>query len=102
AITPGCLSQLYGIPTARATQPRNILSVAGFLNEYANRQDLASFLGLYRPDLNGATFADQSIDGGQDLQGPGTGGLEANLDIQYTVGSLTLPQLSSSLPEWAT
>ncbi|KAK2462492.1 hypothetical protein APHAL10511_005462 [Amanita phalloides] len=78
--------QLYGIPAVRATKAKNILSVAGFLNEYANRQDLASFLRLYRPDLNGATFADQSIDGGQNLQGPGTAGLEANLDIQYTVG----------------
>ncbi|KAK2462489.1 hypothetical protein APHAL10511_005459 [Amanita phalloides] len=85
AITPGCLTQLYGIPTTKATQS-NVLSVAGFLNEFANRQDLTTFLGDFRTDLDGATFTDQSIDGGQNPQGPGTGGLEANLDVQYTVG----------------
>ncbi|KAK2462490.1 hypothetical protein APHAL10511_005460 [Amanita phalloides] len=76
---------MYGIPYTRPP-PRSTISVAGFLNEFANRQDLASFLRLYRPDLIGATFADQSIDGGQNPQGPGTAGLEANLDLQYTVG----------------
>ncbi|KAK2462493.1 hypothetical protein APHAL10511_005463 [Amanita phalloides] len=56
-----------------------------FGEEYANRKDLASFLGDFRKDLHGASFTDQSIDGGKNPQDPGTAGAEANLDIQYTV-----------------
>jgi tripeptidyl-peptidase I len=39
-VIPSCLQNLYGIPTAVATQPENVLSVPGFLNEYANYADL--------------------------------------------------------------
>ncbi|KAF9309723.1 hypothetical protein BG003_009433 [Podila horticola] len=62
-VTPACLQSLYGILKDRPTQQANILSVAGFLKEYANR-----------------------VDGGQNPQVQNTGGIEANLDIQYTVG----------------
>ncbi|KAK2462488.1 hypothetical protein APHAL10511_005458 [Amanita phalloides] len=85
AITPVCLIQLYRMPTARITQAGNYISVVGFLNQYANRVDLGAFLANFRPDLNGATFVDQAINGGQNLQIPGTAGVEANIDIQYTV-----------------
>jgi hypothetical protein len=38
-------------------------------------------------DLNPPpSFTDQNIDGGQTPQEKNTGGIEANLDIQYTVG----------------
>lgn len=86
-VTPACLQTLYGIPKDRATQQANTLSVAGFLGEYANRQDLGSFLNKAGLDSNlGSSFSDRSIDRGQNLQGQNTGGIEANLDIQYTVG----------------
>ncbi|KAK2467324.1 hypothetical protein APHAL10511_000559 [Amanita phalloides] len=68
------------------TQTRNVLSVPGFDNEYANYEDLAMFLDKYRPDLVGASFTSQSIDGGLNIQSRDSAGGEANLDIQYTVG----------------
>lgn len=54
---------------------------------YANLADLQTFLKLHRPDLPSTTnFSFQSIDGGQNLQNLSEAGLEASLDIQYTVG----------------
>ncbi|KAG0264231.1 hypothetical protein DFQ27_001350 [Actinomortierella ambigua] len=86
-MTPKCLQDLYGIPTARATsQTGNYISVPGYLNEYANKADLGLFLQNYRSDLAGAGFSEVFVDNGKNPQDPNTGGLEANLDIQYTVG----------------
>ncbi|KAK3811011.1 MAG: family S53 protease-like protein, partial [Benniella sp.] len=86
ATTPRCITQLYGIPPDRATHSSNVFAVAGFLNEYANRNDLKLFLDNYCQDLVDATFNDVSVSNGQNLQDDGTAGKEANLDIQYTVG----------------
>ncbi|KAG0013782.1 hypothetical protein BGZ81_000837 [Podila clonocystis] len=85
AMNPGCLQRLYGIPMTRATQLNNVLAVPGFLQQYANRNDLAMFLSFFRPDVQ-PNFKDESIDGGINPQFPNSGGLEADLDIQYTVG----------------
>ncbi|GJJ71782.1 tripeptidyl-peptidase I [Entomortierella parvispora] len=84
-VTPACIQALYGIPKTRATQASNTIAVAGFLNEFANRADLASFLRTLRPDLNPApTFSEVSIDGGRnDQNDPGE---LANLNVQYTIG----------------
>jgi len=86
AIMPACIIQLYGIPIARANRSDNVIAVPGFLNEIANKQDLATFLEAYRPDLNDASFSDVSIDGGNNPQDVEAAGVEASLDIQYTVG----------------
>lgn len=61
--------------------------MSGFLNQFAQQADLTTFLQNLRPDLPPTTtFALQTLDGGQNPQGPQSAGLEANLDIQYTVG----------------
>jgi tripeptidyl-peptidase-1 len=39
-ITPACLQALYGIPTAPATQPNNMILVAGYEAEWAQTADL--------------------------------------------------------------
>ena len=39
-----------------------------------------------RPDLVGTTFSLATLDGGTNPQGAADAGIEANLDIQYTVG----------------
>ncbi|KAG0239375.1 family S53 protease-like protein [Mortierella sp. GBAus27b] len=84
-VTPLCLQSMYGIPTTRATQSRNTIAVPGFLNEFANKADLALLLSNYRKDLNPApTFQETFIDGGRNDQN--VPGVEANLDTQYTVG----------------
>ncbi|KAH9915488.1 family S53 protease [Fomitopsis serialis] len=88
-ITVACLQYLYGIPTIPATNPDNGIVVAGYLEEYANANDLKIFLERYRPDIDpSTTFATETIDGGSNLQNV-TAGSEGNLDIQYTVGLAT-------------
>ncbi|KAI0746562.1 family S53 protease [Daedaleopsis nitida] len=86
-VTPACLQALYGIPTTLATSKNNKLSVSGFIDQFANQADLETFLGALRHDLSPATtFTLQTLDGGQNPQGASQAGVEANLDIQYTVG----------------
>ncbi|KAJ7062765.1 family S53 protease-like protein [Mycena amicta] len=90
AITPTCLQDLYSIPTTPATHSTNQIAVAGFLNQYANNQDLEDFLEVLRPDMSPFTsFQSFSLDGGMNLQDPLKAGFEANLDIQYTIGLAT-------------
>lgn len=88
-VTPSCLQSLYSTagytPSADTT---SVLGVAGYLDEYANEEDLTTFLGKYLPDASNATFETVQVnDGGNDQNDPG---VEANLDIQYTV-SLSYP-----------
>lgn len=85
-VTPSCLQALYGIPTAKATQSSNKLTVSGFIEQYANQADLASFLQEFRSDLTGTTFTLQTLDGGVNPQSVADAGIEADLDIEYTVG----------------
>ncbi|TFY82906.1 hypothetical protein EWM64_g1100 [Hericium alpestre] len=82
--TPSCAQQLYGIPTAPATQSLNRLAVSGFIDQYASHLDLSAFLHEFRPDIANSTFSVERIDGGQNIEL--MSGLEASLDIQYTVG----------------
>ncbi|KAJ7695783.1 subtilisin-like protein [Mycena rosella] len=86
-VTPACLQAMYGIPTTLATQKTNSIAVAGFIEQFAQTKDLASFLTKFRPDLSSTTtFALRTFDGGANTQGASQAGIEANLDIQYTVG----------------
>ncbi|KAJ6537302.1 family S53 protease [Mycena vulgaris] len=79
--TPACLQALYGIPTAKATS-----SATNILAQYANQADLTRFLDALRPDLNTAKFSLQNLDDGINDQALANAGIEANLDIEYTVG----------------
>lgn len=85
-ITPSCLQKLYGIPSTPAKVKSNKLAVSGFIEQYANQEDLTQFLTEQRPDIANATFETQLIDGGVNPQDRDLAGIEANLDIQYTVG----------------
>ncbi|KAF9034002.1 family S53 protease [Hymenopellis radicata] len=67
-VTPACLQALYAIPTTPATTDTE-LGVLGFIDQWANQADLKSFFG--------------------NPQGTTQAGVEANLDIQYTVGVAT-------------
>ena len=87
AVNPACLQSLYGIPTNSSGETSNILGVSGFIEQFANKDDLATFLTQFRPDLsNGTTFSEFDVDGGENDQNADDAGVEANLDIQYTVG----------------
>ncbi|KAI1785612.1 family S53 protease [Ganoderma leucocontextum] len=87
-ITPTCLQAIYNIPSDAATQSSNRLAVTGYLEEYANQDDLATFLNEYRTGIpSDTTFTLQTLDGGSNSQH--MPGVEVNLDIQYTVGLAT-------------
>ncbi|KAJ7264084.1 family S53 protease-like protein [Mycena haematopus] len=89
-ITPACLQAMYGIPTTAATQTTNKLGVSGFSDQFANQADLTKFLKTLRPDLSPATtFTLQTLDGGTNPQTQSEAGIEADLDIQYTIGLAT-------------
>ncbi|KDR69079.1 hypothetical protein GALMADRAFT_104369 [Galerina marginata CBS 339.88] len=89
-ITPACLQALYGIPTSPATQSSNVLAVSGFIDQFANKADLTMFLREFRPEMSETTtFTLQTLDGGTNSQARSQAGIEANLDIQYTVGLAT-------------
>ncbi|KAI0823314.1 family S53 protease [Trametes gibbosa] len=89
-ITPACLQALYNIPTTAAKVASNKLAVSGFIEQFANQADLKNFLSTFRPDLPATTtFTLQTLDGGQNPQAASEAGVEANLDIQYTIGVAT-------------
>ncbi|KAI0365677.1 family S53 protease [Pilatotrama ljubarskyi] len=86
-ITPACLQALYGIPATLATTKSNTLGVSGFIEQFANQQDLKTFLTRFRPDLpSTTTFTTQTLDGGSNPQQLAQAGIEADLDTQYTLG----------------
>ncbi|KAH9940879.1 subtilisin-like protein [Epithele typhae] len=84
-ITPSCLRALYNTASyvPKATN-KNILGVAGYLEEFANRADLQTFFSRFRTDAVNSTFTTVRLNGGGDDQTDP--GVEANLDIQYTEG----------------
>ncbi|KIK70213.1 hypothetical protein GYMLUDRAFT_152126 [Collybiopsis luxurians FD-317 M1] len=89
-VTPTCLQDLYGIPTTKATQTSNKLGVSGFIDQWPQTADLKSFLTSLRPDISSSTtFTVQDLDGGSDPQSARDAGIEANLDVQYTIGVAT-------------
>ncbi|KAK0431545.1 family S53 protease [Armillaria borealis] len=89
-VTPPCLQALYDIPATRVTQSTNRLVVSGFFSQFAQMADLRTFLIELRPDIPPTTtFTFQSLDGGLNPQGASHAGVEANLDIEYTVGVAT-------------
>ncbi|KAJ7618332.1 subtilisin-like protein [Mycena polygramma] len=90
-VTPKCLQDLYGIPTTPATETSNTLLVTGYVDQWAQRADLAQFLKLVRPDIQpDTTFKLLTIDNGTNPQGRNYSGVgEANLDVQYTTGIAT-------------
>ncbi|KAL0069551.1 hypothetical protein AAF712_003209 [Marasmius tenuissimus] len=84
-ITPDCLKTLYNTAGyVQRASARNSLGVAGYLDEFANRADLQTFLRQFFPSAAGTNFTTVRVrNGGDDQNDPG---VEANLDIQYTVG----------------
>ncbi|EIW76276.1 subtilisin-like protein [Coniophora puteana RWD-64-598 SS2] len=79
-ITLGCLQQLYSFVGYKPSTNTTI-GVTGYLKEYANLADYQQFLGN-----DSANFTVTLINNGTNPQGQFTGGLEANLDVQYAFG----------------
>ncbi|KAJ7063829.1 family S53 protease-like protein [Mycena amicta] len=87
-VNPACLQALYGIPATKATSSAtgNTLGVAGYIDQFANSNDLALFLRNLNVPFVGATFNTSLIDGGLNTQSTSSAGIEADLDVEYTVG----------------
>ncbi|KAJ3546551.1 hypothetical protein NM688_g5505 [Phlebia brevispora] len=92
-VTPKCVQRLHGIPATMVSgQHTGTLGVVGMNDQYANLEDLKSFLEYYRPDItapHAKTFNVVSVNGGQNPQDINQAGDEANVDTQYTVGIAT-------------
>ncbi|KIK68208.1 hypothetical protein GYMLUDRAFT_237294 [Collybiopsis luxurians FD-317 M1] len=88
AVTPVCLQKLYGIPSSPVNPHTNsTLGVFAFDGQNANKADLKNFLQVFRPDMSSdTTFSTQLLYNASNDQGIPQAGVEANLDIQYTVG----------------
>ncbi|KAF5391735.1 hypothetical protein D9757_001780 [Collybiopsis confluens] len=87
SITPACLQSLYGIPTDSRVGSKSSVGVSAFSDQNANAADLVTFLKDFRPDLPSTnTFVTELFDGATNSQTSSQAGVEANLDIQYTVG----------------
>ncbi|KAJ7167615.1 subtilisin-like protein [Mycena filopes] len=86
-ITLSCIMQLYNAVgyKPRATK-KNAIGITGFLNQYANTQDLASFYGDQLPAAVKSTFDSVSVYGGINNQSLSVAGEEANLDTQFAFG----------------
>jgi len=87
-ITVDCLKALYKVGDFKAaSNDGNRLALAGFLEQYAQHDDLALFLKKYVPGATGADFSEILINGSVNLQDnvAGTQSIgEANLDIQVS------------------
>ncbi len=77
-ITPACLQAIYNIPSTPATESSNKLAVTGFIEQYANKADLKTFLTRFRTDISSSTsFTLQTLDGGSNPQSSSEAGVEA-------------------------
>ncbi|KAF5321996.1 hypothetical protein D9619_000563 [Psilocybe cf. subviscida] len=86
-ITITCLQQLYNLGNYTASNnPENSVGITGFLEQYANLQDLQSFYAAYRPEAVNSSFAFKAVAGGINNQTLSAAGAEANLDVQYAFG----------------
>ncbi|KAI1000959.1 Tripeptidyl-peptidase [Podosphaera aphanis] len=97
SIIPDCLSDLYNIREINGSSTNgNQLGIAGFLEQYAQQDDLDKFFAKYLPKATGSTFSTQLVNGGlntqQNVSNTPIAMEEANLDIQYTFQAYPIPQ----------
>ncbi|KAJ7126440.1 subtilisin-like protein [Mycena crocata] len=87
AVTLSCIMQLYNAVgyKPKATK-KNAIGITGFLEQYANERDLASFYRQQLPAAVNSTFRTVFINGGTNNQTLSVAGEEANLDTQFAFG----------------
>ncbi|KAJ4374520.1 Tripeptidyl-peptidase sed2 [Didymella sp. IMI 355093] len=85
-ITPACLKDLYNFADYKIDPKGAVkLGVSGFLEQLARYTDLEQFVSTFAPDA-GSNFTSTSVNGGTLDQNATDDSVEANLDIDYTVG----------------
>jgi len=81
-VSPDDLRRVYRtVNYVPAAADRNMLGVAGFLNQYPSPADLTEFVTDCRTDAVDATYTVKRINGGE--YDPSHPGDEANLNMQY-------------------
>ncbi|KAM5534444.1 hypothetical protein V8D89_011911 [Ganoderma adspersum] len=90
-VTITCLQQLYNaVGFTPSAKNGNQIGITGYLEQFANIQDLQTFYTNQRPDALNSSFNTVLINGGQNNQTLDEAGAEANLDTQFAFG-LTFP-----------
>lgn len=95
-ITLDCLKDLYNVRGFSGSKTNgNKFALAGFLEQYAQFDDLEKFVATYAPEASGSTFSTVLVNGGLNTQQNVTNTPvamgEANLDIQYAVLAYPIP-----------
>ncbi|TFK43816.1 peptidase S8/S53 domain-containing protein [Crucibulum laeve] len=85
-ITVTCLQQLYNAVGFKPKAKGNSIGITGYLEQFANIQDLQSFYADQRPDALNSSFKFISVKGGLNNQTLAEAGAEANLDVQFAFG----------------
>ncbi|KAF7432698.1 hypothetical protein PC9H_004640 [Pleurotus ostreatus] len=85
-ITLNCLRQMYNIEYTPQAIDQQRIGITGYLEQFANIEDLQSFYKMQRPDALGSDFEYFSVAGGINNQSIEAAGTEANLDVQYAFG----------------
>ncbi|KAG7098096.1 hypothetical protein E1B28_000070 [Marasmius oreades] len=86
-ITISCLQQLYNaVGYTPSANINNSIGITGYLEQFANIQDLQSFYTEQRPDALNTSFNFVSVKGGINSQNLSEAGAEANLDVQFAFG----------------
>ncbi|KAJ4479182.1 tripeptidyl peptidase A [Lentinula aciculospora] len=86
-VTLQCLQSLYDIAGYKPqAYSRNSIGLTGYLEQYANQEDLKLFLADQNPGASNASFDVKLIDGGLNNQSSQAAGDEANLDVQFALG----------------
>ncbi|KAF5359013.1 hypothetical protein D9758_004874 [Tetrapyrgos nigripes] len=85
-ITIDCLKQLYNIDYTPQVPKKNSIGITGYLEEFANIEDLQSFYAEQLPEAVGTSFKFVSVNGGINDQNLSAAGIEANLDVQFAYG----------------
>jgi hypothetical protein len=68
-ITLSCLQQIYNFVGYKPSSKNNSIGITGYLDEYANLQDLQSFYADQRPDALGSSFKFVSVKGVSPVRG---------------------------------
>ncbi|POR31687.1 NAD-dependent histone deacetylase HST3 [Tolypocladium paradoxum] len=87
AITmPHCIAKQYNISYSTPDGKSPVrFAIAGFLEQYANFEDVEEFFKRTKPNLAAAgyNFSVELVNGGENLQDLAKAGTEANLDVEY-------------------
>ncbi|KAF9006660.1 tripeptidyl peptidase A [Cyathus striatus] len=85
-ITVSCLKQLYNAVGYVPSANDNSIGLTGYLEQFANFEDLQSFFKDQVPEAVGSSFKFISVKGGLNNQTLSEAGAEANLDVQFALG----------------